>query len=104
MSDTVKKSIFDSYMRDWEESDKIKSENAKNNRFPAKHYELGTVENRRQQNRIKRPKRERPDSLCRPFAGYVHDQENFSSRKWSEEALLKKDGYTESVWLENFPD
>ncbi len=69
-----------------------------------RHYILGTVENRRKSNRLKKPKEERSDSFCRPFAGYVHDQENFSSRKWSEEALLKKAGYTESVWLENFPD
>lgn len=52
----------------------------------------------------KPPKKERPDSLCRPFAGYVHDATNFKNRKWHEEALLKEEGYTESVWLENFPD
>lgn len=69
-----------------------------------RHYILGTVENLRKQKRPKSPKRERPDSVRHLFSGYVHDATNFKNRKWHEEALLKEDGYTKSVWLENFPD
>lgn len=77
---------------------------AKGYRQKIQHYILGTVENLRKQKRLKRPKRERPDSVGHLFSGYVHDATNFKNRKWNEEALLKEEAYTESVWLENFPD
>ena len=74
---------------------------------------IGTVEHRarykyggiKKHNEEQKPyKKDRPDSVIRPFAGYVHDAMNFKNRKWDDEALLKEAGYSESVWLENFPD
>lgn len=100
--DVVDKRIYDEYMDDWQDSNTKRLENKP--RFPQKYFKLGTIESHRQQKRPKGYKKERPDSVCRPFAGYVHDATNFKNRKWHEEALLKEDGYTESVWLENFPD
>lgn len=71
---------------------------------PVRHYIYGTVESHRRQNRLKSPKKERPDFIIRPYAGYVWDSRNFQNPKWHESALLLIDGYNDKIWTENFPE